>query len=731
MGNVNHSTYLQPPSSQTLCLCLWTCKYEGNQDHLNYLLPYYKMLLVLAAVVAPWSAAVSAYASAFITPFQATTGRYVYDVVTLPLPPSLSNHKFFEWPHHTTSSLRVRVTTEPAKSNHNQLFDDFLQAKERRDALLSTAMFQKADGVIIEAIVQTMEKIPVEKNQNLFLQGEASDGSMYVVASGTFECVVEETGEVKKECRMSDVFGEISPKFGTTRALTVKASSDDATVWKIPYQDFIEGIKSKTDTFDNSIVSAIEQNPEYAAYFAMKKRSDVFQKSAFFKSLQPRDFDEVVKSAHLRHLAEGEVLFNEGDQGDTMYVVKEGSIDIISEKSKKVLKTYKQGGAFGELAIFFSESNQRKASARAAEDTQVWEIKKDVLFEVVQESDLATQALNAYRAAYKDKQFNVAELKDYLAVKSRPKKKPVSFHSTFTIFSAGFAVAAESMQVSPGLGSNGYFQIFDIYQNLSSSSLMQFQIAAWLMAASGVMGIFRLPPNSPNNRRLLFQFWTWTNLSNAAILSSNLCGYPAMGWYDGLKFPGDILILSTVLMTYISSLRLLDDAIVGSNRGREANPLATTRVQAFTISLVAIVLSFVTQTSVLIGILSEAGVSTFSMMSLEEGSEFATVLRMLGVFYWPAILQSSVGALLATLQFEKKISPKTGAFIAIVFLSILNYDGFYTLFKHPSQMPDMSELYYFACPPYFYVYWGAVFVTIAQAFWKRAQFDEAEKLKID
>ncbi len=656
-------------------------------------------------------AAGAAPACAFLMPFQTYTytGRNMM-LPSSPLPSFDRNH----------NNIFLDGPTELESAANNQLFDELLEAKERRDALMATEMFQTADGIIIEAIVQTMEKLSIKKNQNLFKQGEAGDGSIYIVASGTFECVDESTGEVKKECRISDVFGEISPKFGTKRALTVKASSDDAAVWKISYQGFTDSIKSKTDAFDSSLVSSIQENPEYAGYFAMKERSDLFQKIRLFKSLQPRDFDEVVSSSSLRNLMEGEILFNEGDRGDTMYVVKEGSINIFSEKTKKVLKTCKKGGILGEFAIFFSTSNQRPASAQATEGSQVWEVHRDVLFEAVQESDLSTQALDVYREAYNDKQFSVVEFMDYLTVKARPKSKPVSLHSIFSILSTGFALAVETMQFSPGVGSNGYFQIFDIYQNLDSSSVMQIQIAAWLMAASGVLGIFRLPANSPNNRRLLFEFWMWTNISNAATISSNLFGYPTLGWYNGLEFPGNILILATTIMTFISGLSLVDDAIAGSNRGREANPLATNRAQAFTISLVALILLFITQTSVLMSILSEAGVATFSFgRSLEEGSELSTILQMLGVFFWPAILQSSFGALLATLQYKKKIDSKAGAAIGIAVLSILNYDGIYTLFNHPAEMPNLFEMYYSACPPYFFAYWGTVVATIVQAFEKR------------
>ena len=587
---------------------------------------------------------------------------------------------------------------------------------------MATQMFQQADGIIIEAIVQTMEKLPIKKNQNIFKQGEASDGSIYIVASGTFECVDEGTGEVKKECSTSDVFGEISPKLGTKRALTVRASSDNATVWKIPYQDnFASGIKSKTDAFDSSLVSAIEENPEYAEYFAMKERSDMFQKIRLFKSLQPRDFDEVVRSASLKRVGEGEVLFNEGDQGDTMYVIKEGSIDIFSAKSKKVLKTCKKGELFGEFAIFFSTSNQRQASALAAESSRVWELHRDVFFEAVQESDLSKQALDVYREAYNDKSFSFEELWEYLKIKSRPKKKPVSIHSTFTIFSTGVICAAMCQLLSLGIGDDGFFHVFDLNQNLSESSMLLFQIAAWMMAATGVMGILRLPPNSPSNRELLFQVWMWSNISCAAVLSSNFNGNPTAWWYDGFELPGASLLLATSIPLYVYQLLIVDDAIAGSNKGRASNPGMANQGQAFAFSLVLIFTSFLSFGTFLPYI--------FGSNSAEFSSLITSPMTEIGINaigsapFLIVIFQSSLGALLATLQFEKKIDPATGAAIGLSVLFLINYDPLTFLFNPHPQLPTFMEMFS-VWPPYTFVYFGPVVVTILQAIWKRAQLSD-------
>jgi hypothetical protein len=411
-----------------------------------------------------------------------------------------------------------------------------------------------------------------------------------------------------------------------------------------------------------------------------------------------------------------------------MYVVKEGSIDIVSEKSKQILKTCKKGDSFGELAIFFSESNQRQASAVAAESCQLWEVNKDVIFNAAQESDLSEQALSAYREVYKDKRFSFEEFWEYLKIKSRPKNKPVSFHSTFSIFSTGVACAAQGQLLRPGIDQDGRLHIFDFYQNLSDSSAFLFQISAWMLAAAGVMGILRLPPNSPNNRKFLFENWMWLNLANAAILSSNFNGHPTAWLYDGFELPGTSIILATNFMAYVTNLQLIDDAIAGSNKGREANPLLDNQGKAIFFSLVSVAPLYILQALPLPNIFAS---------NAEEYSALATTFTDLGVnsilsaVYFTVILQTSIFALLATLQFEKKIDPKTGDTIALLVLFLLSYDGLLTAFFPDSRVlalsPTLSEKLSFDLSPAFnVVFIGGVVVTIVQALWKRAQLVDLE-----
>jgi putative ABC transport system ATP-binding protein len=66
-------------------------------------------------------------------------------------------------------------------------------------------------------------------------------------------------------------------------------------------------------------------------------------------------------------LAEGEVLFAQGDQGDFVYVVKEGRVELFRRRvdgGEELVTIVGPGGYFGELAPTFRL--RRSASARAA-----------------------------------------------------------------------------------------------------------------------------------------------------------------------------------------------------------------------------------------------------------------------------------------------------------------------------------------------------------------------------
>ena len=63
----------------------------------------------------------------------------------------------------------------------------------------------------------------------------------------------------------------------------------------------------------------------------------------------------------------GEVIFNEGDPADVMFVLDSGQVDITNHKGH--LETIEAGGIFGEMGLV--NGKPRSATATAVTDCQV------------------------------------------------------------------------------------------------------------------------------------------------------------------------------------------------------------------------------------------------------------------------------------------------------------------------------------------------------------------------
>jgi len=74
-----------------------------------------------------------------------------------------------------------------------------------------------------------------------------------------------------------------------------------------------------------------------------------------------------------------EVIFREGDKGNEMYIIQSGKVEVIKDTGKEqvVLATLKPKAFFGEMALFGDP--YRSATVRAAEDTKMIVINKEIL----------------------------------------------------------------------------------------------------------------------------------------------------------------------------------------------------------------------------------------------------------------------------------------------------------------------------------------------------------------
>jgi CRP/FNR family transcriptional regulator, cyclic AMP receptor protein len=116
-----------------------------------------------------------------------------------------------------------------------------------------------------------------------------------------------------------------------------------------------------------------------------------------FSDLEPRELAAVAQVAVPRHWDRGEVIFREGDSGDTCYLLRTGAVVLTREHQDGrmvALAELRAGALFGELAMFRGET--RSATAEAVEaTTAVALLARDVQRLVRRNPDLALKLLAA------------------------------------------------------------------------------------------------------------------------------------------------------------------------------------------------------------------------------------------------------------------------------------------------------------------------------------------------
>jgi CRP/FNR family transcriptional regulator len=97
--------------------------------------------------------------------------------------------------------------------------------------------------------------------------------------------------------------------------------------------------------------------------------ASLLERTPMFAGLSSTELDELAKVAVPRSYESGQVIFREGDEGDTCFVIRSGAVKITREHGGRTiaLAELRAGNTFGELSMFGGEV--RSATAQALEAT--------------------------------------------------------------------------------------------------------------------------------------------------------------------------------------------------------------------------------------------------------------------------------------------------------------------------------------------------------------------------
>ncbi len=96
---------------------------------------------------------------------------------------------------------------------------------------------------------------------------------------------------------------------------------------------------------------------------------ELLARTPMFRELSRKDLEQLALVAVPRSYGRGQVVFRQGDHGDTCYVVRTGSVRVTHDHTDGrtiTLAELRPGDMFGELAMFNSEV--RSATVQALED---------------------------------------------------------------------------------------------------------------------------------------------------------------------------------------------------------------------------------------------------------------------------------------------------------------------------------------------------------------------------
>lgn len=105
----------------------------------------------------------------------------------------------------------------------------------------------------------------------------------------------------------------------------------------------------------------------------------ILQNEPLFECLSEEQLDGLIRNARSIHFGRGERLISEGDEGDSMFVLLNGTAHVsVSQNSSAVrVGVLRTGDCFGEMSLLTGE--RRTATIRAEHDCEVLEISKPVM----------------------------------------------------------------------------------------------------------------------------------------------------------------------------------------------------------------------------------------------------------------------------------------------------------------------------------------------------------------
>lgn len=224
------------------------------------------------------------------------------------------------------------------------------QESRIKDVLSKSFLFNALSKDDLKVILDAFLEKKIPAGERIIQEGDDGD-VMFLIESGAFDCIkkIDGSDKVVKKCGQGDVFGELALLYNCPRAASVEAT-EEAVVWQLDRETFSHIVRD-----------------------ASAKRREAFQDFLktvpLFKTLESYDLMQLADCLQQEGLEAGQKIINQGDPGDTFYIVEEGELVATKKRadgSNEEVLDYKRGDFFGELALIKNEPRAATVEAKTA-----------------------------------------------------------------------------------------------------------------------------------------------------------------------------------------------------------------------------------------------------------------------------------------------------------------------------------------------------------------------------
>ena len=220
------------------------------------------------------------------------------------------------------------------------------------------------DDSIIE-LSKIMNIVDYEPNTTIYFKNEKVE-KFLIINSGSCKLINDEK-DIIRELSQNDFFGLISLFTNSSKNYNLITNCKTQII-ELNKNDLVK-LTSKYPKIKGDLLQVVNKqifNPEI---------NSAINKIA--QGVDSKTIEELKKDLSWKTLDEEEILFNQGDNGDSCYIVMSGRVEAIvnyGEDNEKILGELKKGDVIGDMALITGE--KRSATIKAAKLSRLIYISK-------------------------------------------------------------------------------------------------------------------------------------------------------------------------------------------------------------------------------------------------------------------------------------------------------------------------------------------------------------------